>query len=62
MFQTEIDAESNNSATKICVKFYKSVSYFEVGVERVSRCVTDGVVEDPDPALVGHLVTHGDQR
>ena len=45
-----------------CIKFCKSVSYLEVGVESVSGRVTDGVVEDPDPALVGHLVTHGDQR
>ena len=39
----------------------KSVSCLEVGVQLVSGLVTDGVVEDPDPALVGHLVAHGDQ-
>ena len=33
----------------------------EVWIQLVPGLVTDGVVEDPDPAPVGHLVTHGDQ-
>ena len=35
--------------------------YLEVRIQLVPRLVADGVVEDPDPALVGHLVAHGDQ-